>query len=185
MHNFLEKYFFINKFEPNILKNQDKNTIIIYRNYHNKIDPNLIIKIRNFSKINNFKFLLANNFKLAIKLNLDGVYIPSFNENFQHLSYSLKKNFILIGSAHNLNEIRIKEKQKVSRIVLSSIFKKNKNYLGLNKYKNYLKLSDRKFIALGGVSDKNLKKIKFLNVVGYAGITFFKKKAPKKGPLIK
>ena len=82
MHNFLEKYFFINNFEPNILKNQDKNTIIIYRNYHNKIDPNLIIKIRNFSKINNFKFILANDFKLAIKLNLDGVYIPSFNKIF-------------------------------------------------------------------------------------------------------
>ena len=122
---------------------------------------------------------------MAIKLNLDGVYIPSFNKNFQHLSYSLKKNFILIGSAHNLKEIRIKEKQKISRIVLSSIFKKNKNYLGLNKFRNYLKLSNEKFIALGGVNYKNLKKINYLNVVGYAGITFFKKKAPKKGPLIK
>ena len=122
---------------------------------------------------------------MAIKLNLDGVYIPTFNKNFQHLSYSLKKNFILIGSAHNLKEIRIKEKQKISRIVLSSIFKKNKNYLGLNKFRNYLKLSNEKFIALGGVNYKNLKKINYLNVVGYAGITFFKKKAPKKGPLIK
>ena len=101
------------------------------------------------------------------------------------MSYSLKKNFVLIGSAHNLKEIRIKEKQKISRIVLSSIFKKNKNYLGLNKFRNYLKLSNEKFIALGGVNYKNLKKINYLNVVGYAGITFFKKKAPKKGPLIK
>ena len=121
---------------------------------------------------------MANNFKLAIKLNLDGVYIPSFNKNFQHLSYSLKKNFILIGSAHNIKEIRIKEKQKISRIVFSSIFKKNKNYLGLNKFKNYLILSDKKFIALGGVGYKNLKKINLLNVVGYAGITFFQKKGP-------
>jgi len=94
------------------------------------------------------------------------------------LTYSFKKKFFLVGSAHNLKEIRIKEKQKVSRIVLSSIFKKNKNYLGLNKFKNYLKLSNERFIALGGIDDKNLKKINFLNVYGYAGITFFQKKGP-------
>ena len=84
----------------------------------------------------------------------------------------------MIGSAHNLKEIRIKEKQKISRIVLSSIFKKNKNYLGLNKFKNYLKLSDVKFIALGGMNERDIKKINLLDVVGYAGITFFKKKGP-------
>ena len=34
---FLEKYFFVNSFEPDLIKCQDKNTIIIYRNY-DKID---------------------------------------------------------------------------------------------------------------------------------------------------
>ena len=66
--------------------------------------------------------------KLSIKLNLDGTYIPSFNNEYSHLSYVTKKDFIIIGSAHNLKEIRVKEKQKVNRIFISSVFKHNKNY---------------------------------------------------------
>ena len=54
---------------------------------------------------------------MAIKLNLDGAYIPSFNKSSKHLAFSLKKNFCIIGSAHNLKEIRIKENQKVEKIL--------------------------------------------------------------------
>ena len=186
MHNFFKKYFFINEFEPNLIKNQDKNTTIIYRNYNDKVEVNKILKIKNFCKKNNFKFFLSNNIKLAIRLNLDGAYIPSFNKKFNHLSYSYKKNFSIIGSAHNLMEIRIKEKQQVSKIVLSSIFKKNKNYLGLYKFNNYSKLSKKEIIALGGINNNCLRKIKLLNIFSFAGIRFFKKKGPRKvGPLLK
>ena len=183
MHNFFfEKYFFINNFEPNLIKCQDKKTSIIYRNYKKDINYNEIIEIKNFCKENNFKFYLSNNVKLAINLDLDGAYIPSFNNKFHHLSYSYKKNFVLLGSAHNHKEIQIKKKQKVERIFLSSLFKNNKNYLGINKFQNYTLNEKQKFIALGGVNNKNLKKISLLNVLGFAGISFFKKKAPKKGP---
>ncbi len=152
--------------------------MIIYRNYEKKINNKEIINIRNLCKKNNLKFLIANNFKLALKLDLDGVYIPSFNTTYNHLSYSYKKKFLLIGSAHNLKEIKNKEKQEVNRIVLSSIFKKNKNYLGLIKFQNLIGLSKRNIIALGGISKKNLKKIYLTKAIGFAGITFFKKKAP-------
>ena len=56
------------------------------------------------------KFYLANNVKLALKLKLDGAYIPSFNKDIKHLSYSFPKKFIIIGSAHNNKEIKIKTK---------------------------------------------------------------------------
>ena len=79
------------------------------------------------------KFFIANNIKLALKLRLDGAYIPSFNKKLKHLSYSFHPNFIIIGSAHNLKEIRIKELQKVQSIFISSLFKKNKNYLGFKQ----------------------------------------------------
>ena len=130
MHNlFKRKYYFINKFDSNNIKKQDNKTVIIYRNYSkNPIDQNLIITIRDFCKKIKKKFYVSNNIKLAIKLNLDGAYIPSFNKQFNHLSFSLKQNFNLIGSAHNIKEIRTKELQKVNKIVLSSLFKENKNY---------------------------------------------------------
>jgi len=179
MHKILiKKYCFINSFEPNLIKCQDKNTSIIFRNYNENNILNEISKTKAFCRKNNYKLLLANNIQLAMRLGLDGAYIPSFNNNFKHLSYSFKKGFILIGSAHNFSEIKIKEKQKVQKIFLSSIFKKNKNYLGINKFKIYSRNFKNKIIALGGISNKNLNKVKLLNVYGIAGISFFKKKAP-------
>ena len=138
-----------------------------------------IFKLKIICKKYKYKLFLANDVKLAIKLGLDGAYLPSFNNTFNHLSYSLKKDFILLGSAHNLKEIKIKERQRVNRIFLSSIFKKNNNYLGINKFKNLIKIYNKEFVALGGIDQCNIKKLKLLSIREFAGISFFiKKKAP-------
>ena len=106
-------------------------------------------------------------------MDLDGAYIPSFNRDTKHLAYSYKKKFDIIGSAHNLKEIRIKEKQKVKKIVISSLFKKNKNFLGINKYKSLTNLTQMNVVALGGISKNNIKKLRLLKNSNFAGISFF------------
>ena len=174
MHNKLpNKYYFINKFDTNYIDKQDKNTGIIFRNYNLKNNLSTILKIKKYCKKKKYKFFLSNNIKLAIRLNLDGAYIPSFNKDTGHLSFSLTKKIFIIGSAHNNKEIKIKEKQGAKIIFLSSIFKRNKNYLGINKFKLLSKLTKKKTVALGGVSNKNLKKLKLLNCFGFAGISYF------------
>ena len=168
------KYYFINKFDTNNIDKQDKNTIIIFRNYSAKSkNEELILKIKKYCKKKSLKFYLSNNVKLAVKLNLDGAYIPAFNKSFNHLAYSLKENFKIIGSAHNLREIRNKERQKAEKIFLSSLFKKNKNFLGINKFKSLSKLTKKNIVALGGISKKNKKKLALLNQSDFAGISFF------------
>ncbi len=170
----MRKYYFINKFDTNNIDKQDKQTIIIYRNYSSdRPDQSLILKIKRYCKKNSIKFYLSNNIKLAIKLNLDGAYIPAFNQNFKHLTFSYRKNFKLVGSAHNLKEIRVKEKQKVSKIFLSSLFKKNKNFLGINRFKLLSKLTKKKIVILGGISNKNKKKLSLLDQSEFAGISYF------------
>jgi len=170
----MNKYYFISKFDTNNINKQDKQTRIIYRNYiTHSTDEKLVLKIKKYCKKKTIKIYLSNNVKLAIKLNLDGAYIPSFNKNFDHLSYSLKKKFEIIGSAHNLKEIRLKEKQKVKKIFLSSLFKKNKNFLGINKFKLISKLTKINIVALGGISNKNEKKISLLTQPDFAGISYF------------
>ena len=170
----IQKYYFINKFETNNIDNQDKHTIIIYRNYSSKIvNEELILKIKKYCKKRGIKFYLSNNIKLSIKLNLDGAYIPSFNRDTKHLAYSFKKNFNIVGSAHNIKEIKIKQIQCVNRIFISSIFKKNKNYLGINKFKLISNLTKTKVVALGGISKDNINKLKLLNNSEFAGISFF------------
>ena len=168
------KYYFINNFDTNNIDQQDKKTIIIYRNYKSKkIDEFQILKLKNYCKKKGLKFYLSNNIKIAIKLRLDGVYIPSFNKNFNHLSYSYDKYFKIIGSAHNLKEIKIKELQKVDKIFLSSLFKKNKNYLGINKFRYLSSLTKKKIVILGGVTKKNIKQLNLLNNLEFAGISYF------------
>jgi thiamine-phosphate pyrophosphorylase len=175
MHiNMMRKYYFINKFDTNNIDKQDKQTTIIYRNYSLKpIDKTLIIKIKRYCKKKSIKFYLSNNIKLAIKLNLDGAYIPAFNKSLKHLAYTYKKNFRIIGSAHNLKEIRIKEIQNVSKIFLSSLFKKNKNFLGINRFKLLSKLTEKNIVVLGGISEKNKKRLSLLNQYDFAGISYF------------
>ena len=175
MHiNLMRKYYFINKFDTNNIDKQDKQTTIIYRNYSIKTtDQKLIIKIKKYCKKKSIKFYLSNNIKLAVNLDLDGAYIPSFNNSLRHLAYSYKKNFKIVGSAHNLKEIRTKERQNVKTIFLSSLFKKNKNFLGINKFKILSKLTKRDIIVLGGVAKENKKKLSLLNQCGFAGISYF------------
>ena len=172
MH-FLKKFFFVNNFEPNLIKNQDKNTSIIYRNYKRQNDLKCIIKIRNYCRKKRIKFYISNNIKLSLNLKLDGAYIPSFNRSYRHLSYSFKKNFDLIGSAHNIKEIKTKETQKVKSLFISSLFKKNKNYLGIRKFNIISKLTKKRVIALGGISKNNIKKLRIVNCIGFSGISFF------------
>ena len=180
MHNkILNKYYFINKFDQSHIDKQDKETTIIYRNYNQETDKKLILRLKNYCKKKGNKFLLSNNIRLAVNLDLDGAYIPSFNKDKKHLSYSFKKNFIILGSAHNVYEMRTKELQNVKAIFLSSVFKKNKNYLGVYKFKLLSLLSKKSFIALGGISSNNLKRLNLINCLGFAGISFFEQ---KKGP---
>ena len=120
---------------------------------------------------------MSNNIKLAIKLDLDGAYIPSFNRSFAHNSYNFKKKFKLIGSAHNLNEIRIKEKQNVTSIFLSSIFKNNKDkkFLGIYKFLKLMKLTKKNIVCLGGINKENIKKLNLIKLNNIASISMFQK----------
>lgn len=136
-----------------------------------------------FCKKRKVKFFLSNNIKLAIKLNLDGVYLPSFNKSLKINAYKLKKNFIVLGSAHNIKEINIKEKQKVRELFISSLFKKKKTFLGINRFKQISKLTKLPVVALGGINHYNISKLRLLNIKGFSSIRYFKKKGPIKGAL--
>ena len=174
MHNRIpNKFYFINTLKKSNIDKLDHDTGVIFRNYSKKLSIYEIINVKNYCKGKNLKFFLSNNFKLALKLNLDGCYLPAFNQSLRHLSFKTKSSFIVMGSAHNIKEIRQKEAQKVKFIFISSIFKKNKNYLGLYRFKLLSNLTNKKIVALGGISKLNKKKIKLLNCSGISGISYF------------
>ena len=171
----LQVYHFINNYKKEEIESLDKKIILIYRNYINKIREKDIKNIRDVCKKTGKKFYISNNFKIAKKFKLDGVYIPSFNNSIKLNNVG---NLDIIGSAHNLKEIRIKEKQGVRSIFLSPIFKNKKKvkYLGIYRFNYLSKLTDRKIIALGGINEINIKKLRFLKCNGYAAITYLRNK---------
>ena len=171
----LQVYHFINNYKKGEIENLDNKINIIYRDYNKQIRESDIRNIRDECKKTGKKLYISNNFRIAKKLKLDGIYIPSFNNSLKLIN---SDNLDIIGSAHNLKEIRIKEKQGVRCIFLSHIFKNIKkiNYLGIYRFNYLSKLTDRNIIALGGINEINIKKLRFLKCNGYASITYLKNK---------
>ena len=181
--NSFKIYNFVNKFNLSDLHQLSKDICIIYRNYDNIDHLENILKLKEYCKNVRAKLYLSNDIKLSIKLRLDGIYIPSFNNKVNYVqNYSLPKNFDIIGSAHNIPEINIKLKQKCSEIFLSPVFKVNKSrrFLGINRFN--LMTSNKKvcFIALGGINERNYKMIKLLRANGFASISWAKKNGLRK-----
>jgi|TARA_B110000046_G_C12994180_1_gene399275 thiamine-phosphate pyrophosphorylase len=177
MHKNLPSFFtFIKVLKKEHIRKLDKKVAIIYRNYSTEYDRDLVLQIKKICKESGRKFYLSNNLKLAISLDLDGVYIPSFNKNLNIKKTIVKKKFSILGSAHSVKEIRIKEKQGVEMIFISPIFKTSKSKKFLNPIKfNLLALKTKKrVIALGGINSKNLNRLNIIKAIGFAGISYFK-----------
>ena len=172
-------YYYIDKFNRGEIYKLNKSIRIIYRNYSNKFNTKEILQLVAFCKKQGRKVYISNNLKLALKFNFDGIYIPSFNKLLKYKNIS-KKNFEIIGSAHNVKEMITKEYQGCTKIFLAPIFKtkKNKSHLGITKF-NIIKLhTKKKVISLGGINQKNIKYLKMCNIKGFAGISWIKKNGP-------
>ena len=171
-------YYFISDINLADLSKLGNNINIIYRNYQKKICIKDLLKLKKKCKNSKRELFISNNIKIALKHNLNGIYIPSFNRKINYISlFSLPKNFKIIGSAHNLQEIQIKKKQGCEEIFLSPLFKTKKRINYLNIY-NFNKLSfDKKikYIALGGINEFNYKLLKLTKSVGFASISWIKK----------
>ena len=127
-------YTFIDDFDENKILNLSFNCNVIIRNYKKKIRYDTLIKLKKLCKKNRIKLYLANDTKLALNANLDGVYIPSFNKSLNLNNFKNKKNFEVLGSAHTIPEIKIKERQGVDLIFISPLFlTKNYKKIGYNK----------------------------------------------------
>ena len=185
MHKKLPKIFiFIDKYNSEIFKNKNINIGIVYRNYKDENRENQLIKIAEACKKSRYQLFVSNDLKLAYKFKADGIYIPSFNKSKKFLNLE-KRNIKIIGSAHSQKEIHKKIEQNCKAIFLSPLFytKKTKSYLNLYKF-NYLSLLNKaNILALGGISENNIRKLKLLSIKGFGGIRFFKKKPASKRPV--
>ena len=92
-----------------------------------------------------------------------------------------KKNFEILGSAHNIIELKNKENQGCNEIFISPIFKTNKSnfFLETIKFNLIANVSKKNVIALGGINYSNFSKLNLTNSKGFASISWIKKNGPK------
>ena len=185
MHKYLPNLFiFLDQYHNQIFENNNTNIGVVYRNYNNPKRETELIKIAKACKKKRYQLFVSNDIKLALKVSADGIYIPSFNKTKKFLNLE-KKNLTILGSAHNQKEIWEKISQKCRAIFLSPIFYVEKSLNFLNVYKfNYLSRSSKaNILALGGITEHNVHKLKLLHIKGFGGISIFKKKPALKRPV--
>ena len=184
MHKNLPNIFiFTDKYNNEIFKNKSTNIGIVYRNYNDENRESQLIKIAKACKKSRCQLYISNDIKLVYKFKADGIYIPSFNKTKKFINLE-RKNIKIIGSAHTQKEIQKKIGQNCKAIFLSPLFfiKKSKTYLDIHKF-NFLNHSNKiNILPLGGISEKNIRKLRLLNIKGFGGISFFKKKPASMRP---
>ena len=161
---FYKHYVFLEQIneliENNLLKFNNLNIIISVNNNKNALDTE--INIINFAKIHKIPFLFKNNVRKCIKYNSDGIYIEANNRETIKTTL-FKKDFLIIGAAHNQLEYYFKKRQNCKIIALSPIFynpkfSKNK-ILGVIKFNLITRFWIGGLCALGGINKTNIKRI--------------------------
>ena len=175
-------YFLVNKHDEINLDYVKKiGAILVLRNPE-KLRLNDLKKFKNKCSQRKIDLFIANNSKILFLLKSNNFYISAYNKkkywNLKHIN----KKINIIGSAHNSYEISEKINQGCSQIFLSRLFKtkyKNKkSFLGINRFNLLTRSFSYKFIALGGINEKNFSHLKNLNILGCA-LSSDKKKAGK------
>ena len=178
MHKYLPNFFiFLDQYNNQIFENNNTNIGVIYRNYNDPKRETELIKIAKACKKKRYKLFVSNDIKLTLKVRADGIYIPAFNKTKMFLNLE-KKNLIILGSAHNQKEIQEKILQKCNAIFLSPVFdiKKSKSFLDIYKFNSLSYVNKINMLALGGINEHNVSKLKLLHIKGWGGVGVFKKK---------
>jgi thiamine-phosphate pyrophosphorylase len=163
---FFKHYVFLeeinNLIKENLVKFNNINIIIdIDTKEKNGLENQFsIIK---FAKKNKIPFLFKNDFQKCIKYKASGIFIDA---NYKRITKPmlLKKNFHIIGGAHDQLEYAQKLKQKCHLLMLSPLFfneKYSKNkILNISRFNQKAINWNIKLCALGGINSKTLKQIK-------------------------
>ena len=189
INNDIKFYFFTDTLDEIItknIKNFNKLSFIYKSNSINNINHTNINTIKSFCRKNKIPFFISDNFKLAKKYRTDGIFLSSSYKKIGNIILK-KKNFKIIGSAHNQSEYSLKKKQLCEMIMLSPLFynKKYSQNMILNVCRfNLISMNwKKKICALGGISLNNLKKLNMTKSSAAAFISLMKQNGQKKSPL--
>ena len=144
---------------------------VIIRNYKSKNKKIIIKDILNVKKRRMLTVLISGEYKRG--LNIDGNHFPQWANPINN------GNKITSMSFHHAKDLRKSINLKADLIFISPVFPstshKNKQCLGVIKLGLMARLFKKHVIALGGINNKNISRLRSLPIAGCAGIDMFKK----------
>ena len=158
---------------------------VIYKQENDKsVDILNCYNLKNICKKYHIPFFVSDDFKLANKLDANGVFLTSHYKRPVN-NFILKKNFKILGAVHCQLEYSLRARQQCDTVVFSPLFYNEKyslnKILGVVKF-NLITLNwQKKISAMGGVKYENVKKIQITNCNSISFIKFlenFKIKKP-------
>ena len=120
-------------------------------------------KIQKLTKKNNVKFILNDNYNLALKVNIDGCHMGQLDGSHKIARIKLKKKILGITCHNSISLAEKATKNNADYLAFGSFFK-SKLKPGARKVDiNILKIAKKKFkqpiVAIGGINNLNYKKL--------------------------
>lgn len=134
------------------LKNEKKKNIL-----------HLAKKIKKITKKHKVKFIINDSVNLALKTKADGCHLGQNDDSITLAKKKLKKKIIGMTCHNSKNLCRIAKKNKVDYIALGSFFKSKLKPYAIKADIKILKWAkkniNKPIVAIGGINDKNYKKL--------------------------
>ncbi|MFU7515341.1 thiamine phosphate synthase [Clostridium sp. HCS.1] len=144
------------------------------------------ININMLCKKYNVPFIVNDNVDIAIKCNADGVHVGQSDLNAETVRKIIGQDKILGVSAKNKEEALIAEKMGADYLGVGSIFttstKLDADYVSIEELKNICESVSIPVVAIGGISEENIRELKGSKIDGVAVVSaIFAKENIKEG----
>lgn len=151
---------------------------VVLRDYKAKERQKLAQKIAVIARARSLVFLVGEDRRLARSLGADGVHLPEWALMKTHGKQDFDDDWLVTASVHDIRALRKAERLGADAVFLSPAFATEshpgKAPLGVHRLKKLAGQTSLPVYPLGGISEKNLKRIPRLpNMAGIAGISFF------------
>ena len=152
-----------------LTKSLPKKSGVVIRHYNSKNKETIIKNIIRIKTRKTLTVLISGKYKR--NFNVDGNHIP------QWVNYNNKLNKLTSISVHSGKDIRKSINLKADLVFISPVFPstshKNTQHLGVVKLGLLSRLFKKHVIALGGINNKNIARLRSLPISGCAGIDMF------------
>lgn len=145
------------------------------------VEPDRLSLIKRICRERRIFFSIAQNHYMAQKIKSNGLHIKEKDMNVGIAKLGNHKNMIHSVACHSVRSAIRAQKLGYDFILYSPIFdtsthKNNRKYnrgIGVIKFNLQTRYLNIPVIALGGVKTNKIRKLKSLNIIGFAAIEYY------------